>query len=166
MVLTRNKILVLAFGNDIMGDSAAALIVARKLKVRFQHGIDIFEASIAGFVLTDILEGYKRVLILDSISKRRKKIGDIFEIDCNEFDKVVSWSDQYTGLHEMICKAKEEKIKFPTEIKFLAIDIEKRNEIREGLSPAIKEKIPDFVSKASEILRSWLKQEELSIAKM
>jgi len=155
-----NKILVLAFGNDIMGDSAAALIAARKLKIRFPIEIDVLEASIAGFALIDILEGYNKVLILDSISKRRRKIGAIFEITCDEFKKVVSFTSNYSKLAEIICQAKEQNLIFPSEIRILAIDIEHRNEIREGLNSVIKAKIPLFVSRAIDILHQWLEKEE------
>lgn len=159
-----NKILVLAFGNDIMGDSAAALIAARKLKTIFINKIDLFEASIASFALMDILEGYQKALILDSTTKQRKRIGDVFELSCEEFNKAVSSTADYAGLAELICQAKKQNLKFPSEIRILAIDIDHRHEIREGLSPHIKAKIPLFVSKATDILHQWLEKEEHELA--
>ncbi len=143
-----------------MGDSAAALITARKLKTIFINDIDVFEASIAGFALIDLLENYQKVLILDSLTKRKKRIGDIFELTCEEFNKTVSSTADSTGLSELICQAKKQNLKFPSEIRILAIDIEHKNEIREGLSPFIKAKIPLFVSRATDILHLWLEKKE------
>src|SRR3990172_3705635 len=109
-----NRILILALGNDIMGDDAAGLIAARELKKVFGSAVDIFEVSSAGFSLIDILEGYRKVLILDSIPSGNKSEGSIIKEKCV---------------------------------------------IREGLSEGIKNKIPQFIQKASRIIRNWLGEE-------
>jgi len=48
------RILLLALGNDIMGDDAVGLVAARALKNEFSDGVDIVEASVAGFRLLEI----------------------------------------------------------------------------------------------------------------
>ncbi len=65
METRKNNILVLALGNDIMGDDGAALEAAGILEKKFADEIDIFKVSSAGFMLLDILEGYEKVIIID-----------------------------------------------------------------------------------------------------
>lgn len=151
----KNPILVIALGNDIMGDDAAGLEAARKLEKNIGSGIDVFEISSAGFRLLDVMEGYRKVLLLDSVQSRSGNIGEIRELDKKELMGKYSGSPHYTGLPEIIELASRLDISFPEELKALVIEINNDGIIREGLSPAIEEKIPMFAGKASDILRNW-----------
>lgn len=152
-----NRIMILALGNDIMGDDAAGLIAARELKKEFNDDVDIFEVSSAGFSLIDVLEGYKKVLVLDSIPATSRA-----EISIKELSKEDLLSNQfmlsphYVGFPELLELAKKLKIKFPNEIRVLVIGIHDGSIIREGLSDEIKDKIPLLVEKASRIIKEWL----------
>jgi hydrogenase maturation protease len=155
----KNQILVLALGNDIMGDDAAGLIAARELKKKFKTGIDFFEVSSAGFALIDILEGYSEVLILDSVLSENKTGGTIRELSKDEFVQKFSSSSHFAGLPEMMELAGKLDIKFPKQIKALVMEINETGIIREELSPKIMEQIPVFVKRASYILKSWVNME-------
>jgi hydrogenase maturation protease len=141
-----------------MGDDAAGLIAARELKKEFGNEIDIFEVSSAGFMLLDILTGYKKVLILDSVFSKDKSIV-VRELSKEDLSKKFSSSPHYAGLPELITLAERLEIKFPDEIKALSIEIHETGIIRMGLSPETQEKIPIFVKKASGILKKWLNME-------
>ncbi|MCI0449871.1 MAG: hydrogenase maturation protease [Chlorobi bacterium] len=154
----RNQILVLALGNDIMGDDAAGLEAARELKKKFKRGIDFFEVSSAGFMLIDILEGYSEVLILDSVLSENKA-GTIRELSKDEFVQKFSSSPHFAGLPEMMELAGKLDIKFPKQIKALVMGINETRVIREGLSREIREQIPVFAKRASYILKSWVNME-------
>jgi len=154
-----NRILILALGNDIMGDDAAGLIAARELKKVFGSVIDIFEVSSAGFSLIDILEGYRKVLILDSIPSGNKSEGSIIELKQEDLSNQKLFSPHYVGIPELLELAKRLEIQFPHEIKALAIEIKEKGVIREGLSEGITCKIPQFIQKASRIIKNWLGEE-------
>ncbi|MBZ0203736.1 MAG: hydrogenase maturation protease [Ignavibacteria bacterium] len=150
-----NPILVIALGNDIMGDDAAGLEAARILEKNIGSGIDIFEIASAGFRLLDVMEGYEKVLLLDSVQSNNGHIGEIRELDKKELMGHYSGSPHYTGLPEIIEFAGRLDIKFPGELKALVIEIENDRIIREGLSPDIEKKIPQFAGKALDILKNW-----------
>lgn len=156
MTERQNEILVLALGNDIMGDDAAGLVAAKALKNEFGGKIDIFEVSSAGFGLIDILEGYKKVLILDSIPSRHQGPGHIMELTKNNFSNHISWSPHYAGLPELISLAEKLEINFPDDIRVLVLEIAEQGIIREGLSPEIEKQIPLYVDIASSLLREWI----------
>jgi hydrogenase maturation protease len=154
-----NRILILALGNDIMGDDAAGLIAARELKKIFGRTVDIFEVSSAGFSLVDILEGYRRVLIIDSIPCSSQSDCCIKELKKEDLSKQYSYSPHYVGLPEIIELANRLGIRFPHEIKALVIEIKEKGIIREGLTEQVRNKIPILIERASRIVKNWLGEE-------
>jgi hydrogenase maturation protease len=156
MTTRQSEILVLALGNDIMGDDAAGLVASRELKKEFGGIIDIFEVASAGFGLIDILEGYKKVLIVDSIPAAGTEEGKILELSKEDFPKQVAWSPHYVGLPEIIAVAKKLEMEFPEEIKILVLEIADTRTIHEGLSPEIARSMPGFIEKAKSVLNNWI----------
>jgi hydrogenase maturation protease len=94
----RNKLLVLALGNDLMGDDAAGLAAARELKNEFGSVIDIFEVASAGFMLLDD-EGYDRLLLDTVLSKTHK--GTVRELTKKTFEEIFE-PPHYVGLPELM----------------------------------------------------------------
>ena len=154
-----NRILILALGNDIMGDDAAGLIAARELKKEFGNDVDIFEVASAGLSLIDILEGYKRVLILDSIPCSNISDCCIRELKREDLSKQYSYSPHYVGLPEIIELAVRLGISFPYQIKALVIEIKEKGIIREGLSEETRMRLPLLIIKASKLIKEWLSDE-------
>jgi hydrogenase maturation protease len=159
MIENPNRILILGLGNDIMGDDAVGLIAARELKKEFGADVDIFEVSSAGLSLIDVLEGYKRVLILDSIPCSNKTDCCIRELKKEDLSKQYSYSPHYVGLPEIIELATRLGIRFPYEIKALVIEIREKGVIREGLSEETRMRLPILIIKASKLIKEWLNDE-------
>ncbi len=151
----KKQILVLGLGNDLMGDDAIGLLVARELRRRWNNGADVVEAPVAGFALLDFLEGYDRVLIIDSVSDRSVSPGSLVEFSPNELPKNLYSSPHFVGLNDVIALAKRLDIPFPTSIRILAVGIEPSYVLREGLSSTIAPCVTDVVDAAGRILRSW-----------
>jgi hydrogenase maturation protease len=155
MPVRRNKILILGLGNDILGDDAVGLYAARELQKEIQDNIDVVEAVISGFEIMDVLEGYKKVLLLDAVVTNQHPPGTILELSKEQFKNVVAISPHYMGLPEVFLLAKEMKIDFPKEIRILAMEIKPPYEVREGLSSDIMNALPDLISKGKDILSKW-----------
>ncbi len=154
MNTSQNKILVLALGNDIMGDDGAALAAAKILRNEFGSVIDIFEVASAGFMLLDLMEGYEKVLIIDTILSTNAP-GTIRELSVKELEGRQSSSPHYAGLPEIIGLAKKMDLNFPDEIRILVIEIEDAFTIRQGLSFQIRGNIPVLVNKVIDIIKPW-----------
>ncbi|KXK53353.1 MAG: hydrogenase 2 maturation endopeptidase [Chlorobi bacterium OLB5] len=163
METRKNKILVLALGNDIMGDDGAALEAADLLEKEFAGEIDIFKVSSAGFMLLDILEGYEKVLILDTILAATEP-GNFRELTLSELSGRLSESPHYAGLPEVINLAEKLGIKFPDEIKIFVIEIEDPFIIRQGLSFKIRYNLHLFAQKVSAQINEWLHEYETHTA--
>jgi hydrogenase maturation protease len=149
-------ILLLGVGNDILGDDAVGLLAARALRDEFQDTVDIVEAAMGGLQLMELLEGYKKVLILDAIVTAEHPYGTILELSKEEFKHTVAIAPHMVSLPESLQLAEELGIPFPDEIRILAMEIEDPYELREGLSPSVAEALPEMVSRARLIMRKML----------
>ncbi len=150
--------LVLALGNDIMGDDAAAIVASGMLKEQFAEDVDFNDTMEAGLALMEIMVGYDRVLLLDTIITARHKPGTVIEFSQDDFNKVLGPSPHYMGLPEVIQLAGRMSVSFPSVLCILALEIERPVDFGETLSPGIEEAVPHFVEKAAEILHRWKKE--------
>ncbi len=66
------RVLVLGLGNPILGDDAAGLAVAADLETRLvrqpQPGVEVRTSARGGFELIDLLTGFHRVILVDSLT--------------------------------------------------------------------------------------------------
>jgi hydrogenase maturation protease len=154
-----NKILVLSIGNDIIGDDGAAFEAAKLLQERFPDALDIENVYGGGLEILDFMEGREKTLILDTISDELVPSGTVFEIEKELFQTISTNSPHYVGLPEVLKLAGVFELDFPSDIRILAIETEMQSEIREGLSPQIKDALPHFVEQAAKIINIWLKNE-------
>lgn len=157
MMTMQNRIMVLALGNDIMGDDGAALAAAKVLRDEFGSKVDVFEVASAGFMLLDLLEGYEKVIIIDTILSTHRP-GLIRELTVEELSCRLTSSPHYAGLPEIIGLAKKLELNFPDEVRILVMEIEDPFLLRQGLSPIIEEKIPELTGKVKLIINEWMKQ--------
>jgi hydrogenase maturation protease len=155
---TSTSTLVLALGNDIMGDDAAALIAAQHLKDLRPDDVEISETLEAGLALLDILSGYYRVLLLDTIVTGLHAPGTILELSACDFTKVLGSSPHYAGLPEVIELSRQLAIPFPKDIRVLALEIETPTDFSDTLSPVIQDAMPGYIQEARRILERWNRQ--------
>ncbi len=151
------RILVLGLGNDILGDDAAGLLAARRLRASLPETVDVLESAGGGLELLDLLEGYERALLLDSIVTGQHPPGTILEFTADDFQKIVAPSPHYTGIPELLQMAERLGIPFPRTIRILAVEVADPYQIREGLSASVTQALPELLARAREVLESWLR---------
>lgn len=157
------SILLLALGNDIIGDDGVALTAARALKKTFGDELDVLETTEAGIGLIDILAPYERVLLLDSIESGDLPAGAVREFAREDFHRVLGPSPHYAGLPEVIALSHKLGINFPSEFRVLAIKIDPQEEFRQGLSDDIQQALGDYVKQAELIIRDWTRERARNI---
>jgi len=152
------SILLLALGNDILGDDGAGLHAGRELKTEFAELIDVVESSEAGIVLMELMEGYSQVLLIDAIISGRNKPGSVLELSLDDFSAVLMPSPHWIGLPEVFDLANRLNISMPEELRILAIEVENPYEVRIDMSPSVTNGIPHLVEQARKILTEWLNE--------
>ncbi len=147
--------LLLALGNDIMGDDAAALVAAQQLKALGLNDVDVSDTIEAGLALLELMSGYDRVLLLDTIVTGKHPPGTILELSQRDFTKVLGSSPHYAGLPEVMELASQLAIKFPKNIRVLALEIETPLAFSDTLSPVIQAAMPIYMQKVMNTLDEW-----------
>jgi hydrogenase maturation protease len=150
----QSRTLLLALGNDIIGDDALGLVAARALRPEFESSIEIVEASIAGYDLLEILEGYQNVLLLDGVLTGEHAPGTIFELSSEDFQKTISRSPHSAGLPEILDLATRLEIDVPKSIRILVMELEEVSQVKEGLSDPVLRALPEYLDRARQILFS------------
>lgn len=155
----RTTTLLLALGNDILGDDGVGLAAARILKTEYNDEVDVEESAEAGLALMELLEGYERALILDAIVTGRHPVGTVLEFGTEIFQRVLAPSPHYAGMPEILALARRLELVFPTEIRILALEVEDPYHLRESFTPSVEAAFPAFVAEARLILSQWSQQE-------
>jgi hydrogenase maturation protease len=149
-------VLVLALGNDILGDDGVGFLVARALRPEFGSQVDVIETGEAGLALLELIEGHDKALLLDSMVTGRHEPGTIVELGAADFRKVLAPSPHYAGLPEVLELGARMGVHMPSEIVVLGMEVVDPFTIRESLSPIVAERLPDFVARARAVLARWL----------
>jgi len=150
------RCLLLALGNDILGNDGAGFTAARLLRKEFQETVDIVEASGAGLVLLELLESYDQVLLLDAIFTGSAPPGTVLEFCRDDFQKAAAPSGHYVGLLEVLRQAESLGLGFPRELCILALEVENPFEFHEGIGPATQKALPGYVDRARQVLQGWI----------
>lgn len=149
------KTLLLALGNDILGDDGVGFAAARALEARFAPEVDFVLSSEAGLALLELMEGYERALLLDAVVTGRAPVGTVHELDPDDFREVLAPSPHYAGLPEVLALAERLGIDFPRELRVIALEVEDPYEIREGLTAGVADALFVFTARAAQILEGW-----------
>lgn len=147
----RADILLLALGNDILGDDAVGLLAARALEAEEKEGVDVVESFEAGFALLDLMQGYRRVVIADAIHTGTAPAGTIHTFTPDDFQRVTAHSPHYVGLPELFAIAQRLDLPFPADVRIVAMEIEDPWTLGESLSPQAAEALPRLISRLAQL---------------
>ena len=150
------RILVLGLGNDILGDDAVGLLVARRLRAFLPDTVAVVESGGGGLDLLDLLEGYDRVLLLDAMLTGRHPAGTILEFSAAELAKNEAPSPHYAGLPTVIALADSLGVKFPSDFRILAVEVANPYEVVERLTTPVEAALPVLTARAQVIVEGWL----------
>jgi len=85
------KTLILGIGNPILTDDGAGIKIARKIKEMTAEP-EVQETCEAGITLLDYIEGYDKLIIIDSIITEQGKPGELYKIDIKDFKPAMDQS--------------------------------------------------------------------------
>jgi hydrogenase maturation protease len=141
---------LLALGNDILGDDAFGLIVARRVAELLPERIEVVSSSAAGFHLLDHVTGAARLLVVDVVQTNRAPAGTLFVVREEDVEVVSGGSPHYTGLFEMLAVARQLDLEAPREVLILAVEAADCLTVGGPMHPAVEAAIPEVV----ELIRS------------
>ena len=143
----RLKTLILGLGNPILSDDSVGLRVAQALNGRFApERVTVMESNLSGLSLIDLLLGYHKVIIVDSIQAKEGNAGEIYRIDAGEFaTNRCAISHHDVNLGTVLEMGKRLSLEIPQEIGIFAIEAADVITFGESCSPDVEQAIPKAI---------------------
>lgn len=138
------KTLVLGLGNPILTDDGVGPLVARELEGKLdQQGVTIMETSQAGLNLLDLLAGYDRAIIIDSIQTTGGKTGQIYQLESGALNATRHTASIHdTNLATALELGNKLGLALPRQIDIFAIEVADTSTFSEECTPKVREAIP------------------------
>lgn len=145
--------LIIGLGNTILSDDGAGICAVREIKKTdsFKKNADIVEASVGGIGLLDLMAGYKKVFIVDSIKNQNIVPGKIYRLDVQDLGEITyPWGPHFLDVRTAVELGKKFGYIMPEEIVIYAIGINENTTFSDKLSPEVENAIPSL---ADQIIR-------------
>jgi hydrogenase maturation protease len=144
------KTLILGLGNSLLRDDGAGLEMARRLHQRLGHeGVDLMEASVAGLQTLQLLAGYDRAIVIDSICDGQS-VGEVYRLDIESLPTSPSRVSHSIGLTSALQWARLAGMDVPGEIAVFALTVTDPYNFGEYLTAEVERAIPTAVDRIAE----------------
>lgn len=139
------KTVIIGLGNPILSDDSVGIQIARKLHAKNLPGnVDVKESGVSGVYLLDLLTGYDKAIIVDSIKTNNGKIGSFYRLSLDDlFSRPTYVTIHKIDLNTALELGREIGLKVPDEIIIFAIEIGDNTTYSEKCSPEVERAIPE-----------------------
>ena len=135
----RAGVLVLGLGNDLLGDDAVGLHVARAVRERLAGiaGCAVRETIEMGLALLDEIAGCEHLLLVDSIETGAAP-GHVHEFDAASLSPLRTATPHFVGIAETLALGRVLGLSMPRDVRIFAIEVRAAYTVCEALSPDAK----------------------------
>ncbi|HTQ10571.1 MAG TPA: hydrogenase maturation protease [Fimbriimonadaceae bacterium] len=148
------RTLVLGLGNELLADDGVGIAVARLLRSRLGGAAEVKTASVSGIALLEFFLDYDRAIIIDAVQTGKHRPGEFFDIDPKRLPPCIAPSPHYTGLPEMFDIARKLDLKFPRDVKIVAIEVEDITTVGGEMSTSVQIALPALTGYIEHLVRS------------
>jgi hydrogenase maturation protease len=139
------KTLVLGLGNPILSDDGVGLWIARRLGERLPE-IEVREEAIAGISILDVVQGFSRLVIIDSIMTEDGFPGQLHRLTLEDLGPAVAAISHHgTGLASTFEVGRLMGYELPESVEIYAVEIENNTEFGECFSAEVEKRLPGIV---------------------
>src|SRR3990170_343895 len=154
------RTLVLGLGNDLAGDDAVGVLVARAVREELWsdglgHAVDVVESSASGLALIEVFAGYERAVVVDSMVTGRNPPGTIAQMGLAEVGRVVAPSLHQAGLPELAAVAERIGLGFPSQTVVFAVEVVDPYTLGARLSEPVAAAVPELIRRVREQVLRW-----------
>jgi hydrogenase maturation protease len=142
------KTLILGLGNPIRGDDGVGIRVAEELKRQIKDkNVEVQEASIGGLGILGLIQGYDKLIVIDSIRTKGGRLGQIHKLKPSDLGSSVyaSWPHEI-NFTTTLALGKKLRIPLPNVIDIYAVEIKDNITFTEEFTPEISQAIPEIVN--------------------
>lgn len=139
--------LVLGLGNDILGDDAIGLQIIRELRRRLPIGgnIEAVESEEMGLALLDIISGYRKLVLIDSVKTGQAPAGTIHELPLDDVETLPLMAPHFFGIGEILLLGRQLQLPMPDEVSILGIEVTDPFTVTNSMSNALQIELPRLV---------------------
>jgi hydrogenase maturation protease len=139
------KTLILGFGNPILSDDGVGIRIAQKIKEENPY-LEVIETSEAGIALIDHVDGYDKLVIIDSI-KTEGKSGELYKLELEDLKpSMYVFSTHGIDIATAFKLGESLGYHMPKYISLYAVEIRDNITFGEQCTEEIEKRIP-FISK-------------------
>ena len=134
--------LVLGIGNPILTDDGVGIKIAQKLKEE-KARLEVIETSEAGIILLDLIAGYDKLIIIDSIKTEKGKPGDFYKLELGDLKPAKDFSSSHgIGIATAFELGQKLGYNMPKYTSIYAVEVKDNITFGEECTEALKERIP------------------------
>ena len=139
------KTLILGMGNPILSDDGVGLLAAEKLRDRIPE-TDVASSAMIGLSLFDLIIGYDTLFIIDAMTTREGKMGELKKIgEDDRYGTLHLFSSHGMNIFELMELGVRCGYDMPRLLAVYGIEIGNKVAFGEALSLALNEKLPAIV---------------------
>ena len=134
--------LILGIGNPILTDDGVGIKIAQKLKEE-KAGLEVIETSEAGIILLDLIAGYDKLIIIDSIKTEKEKPGDLYKLELKDLKPSKDFSSSHgIGIATAFELGQRLEYRMPKFVSIYAVNIKDNSTFGEECTEEVEERIP------------------------
>ena len=141
--------IVLGLGNPCLGDDAIGWRILdaleARLDLRTSPDLVLERLSLGGLSLMERLAGYDRAILIDSIDTPGARPGELRRLSLDSLPGTHANAAHDASLSDALKLGKKMGLKLPEDIDILAVQIERRLEFSESLTPEVEASIEPAV---------------------
>ena len=137
---TDDVILVVGLGSPIMSDDAIGLIVAQRIEDMHLDKVETRQEAVGGLDIIPVLWGYRHAIIVDAIKTEQYEPGTIMIFDPEDFEPTITNASAHDiNLATAMAIGRDmEPEQMPVSVRFVAIEVEDLQTMREGLTEKVE----------------------------
>jgi len=142
--------LVLGVGNPILSDDGVGIRIARRLKEENPE-LEVLESGEAGVGLLDVVVGYRRLIVIDSIKTGRGKPGELYQLSLEELKPAGGLASSHgVGLATALELGRRLGWPVPRCVRIYAVEVRDNTTFGEECTPEVAAKIRDIAQEIAE----------------
>jgi len=142
--------LILGVGNPILTDDGAGIKVAQKIKEK-NPKLEVINTSETGITLLDLVAGYDRLIIIDSIRTERGKQGELYKLGLKDLKPARDFPSSH-GIDIATAFELGQRLgyRMPQFVSIYAIEVKNNTTFGEECTKEVKERIPSITKQIIE----------------
>ena len=137
--------LILGIGNPILSDDGVGIKIAQKLEEQ-KPCLDVEQTNEAAIALLDLITGYDKLIIIDSIKTKQGKPGELYKLKLEDFRPNLDFSSSH-GIDIATAFEVGQGLgcNMPQCVSIYAVEIKDNSTLSEQCTEEVAENIPFMV---------------------